>query len=152
MKLLVQTSILLLILLSSCGLTDNRTDMVKQKLSEQITSQSEGAISLASFTKTNAIEQDLGGMKAYTVEFDAVLKIEKECWKAGNAFSGYFDNYVVRLTEPRGGWDSYDMGVPKHFAAGDQIAFKGKGILIKKENGWEVDEGSIHLQDGVFKR
>ncbi|MFN8287811.1 MAG: hypothetical protein U0V74_13725 [Chitinophagales bacterium] len=153
MKHLKKTIIVFIVALTACGgLTDNRADLVKQALSERVSKESEGAMSLSSFKKTNAVEQEFAGMKAYVVEFEAVIKIEKECWKAGNGISGYFDNYRVRLTAPQGGWDSYDMGNPKHFAAGEEITFKGEGTLVKKENGWEVDKGSVHVQDGAFKR
>ena len=133
----------------SCNqlLPDNRPDLVKQKLSNKITQESKGAVTLVSFTKTNGMEQSATGIQAYELEFNANIRFEKECLKGGNAFEGYFQNFRVIFHEPKG-WEAYEMSNPVKFKKDQNVQLTGKATLVKKDNGWEVE--NLKIKSGIF--
>ncbi len=104
-------------------------------LKKRIDEESQGYISLSSFTKTNGLKKELYGVAYYTMEYTAIVQFERECWKSGNGFVGWFSNFAVFEVEPTG-WDAWMAGDTKHFVAGNQVSLNGKLDFEKAENGW----------------
>ena len=104
-------------------------------LKKRIVEESQGAISLVSFTKTNGLKKEIYGVVYYTMEYSVVIRFERECWKAGNGFVGWFSDFRVLNAEPTG-WDAWMAGDTKHFVAGDQVSLDGKLDFEKAEKGW----------------
>lgn len=123
--------------------SDNRPDIVKQKLSTQIATESQGIFSLATFTKTNGTEKNISGSLSYEMEFSYALRAEKECWKNGNAFVGFFHDYRAISQFPTDFWEKRNWENAKHFTQGQLINLKGTAYLVKKENGWDVERIEI---------
>jgi hypothetical protein len=133
----------LVIMTNSCRLTDDRESKVREFLSERITSESQGALKLETFTKTNGYEQDGMGMKMYVLGWQADILTQKEIWKGGNPLEGYWQSFGVMSKKP-GFWDSYIAGgSTKHFGIDAKIRLTGESNLMKTEQGWRVEGLSV---------
>jgi hypothetical protein len=134
-KLILMLCCLCTVALASCQLLgDERVAVTKTFLERRVTNESGGAFTLTSFNKINGTEQDLGGMKAYELEFTCAVTAEKDCWKVGS-FSAYSSHPTYdQVTNP------YEA---QQIKKGTRVPFRGKATLVKKDNGWSVEEMSL---------
>ncbi len=104
-----------------------------------IQNQSNGAISLESFDKIDGKEIN---SNTYQLYFTGIIIINEEIWKPGNSIEGWFHNFSVLKSEPRG-WDSFLAGEPKNYKKGQRVKIKGHSILERRERGWTVIQFSV---------
>lgn len=142
-----QITILLVLavsLISCASLTsDERQDLVKQKLTDKLQRESKGVLTLESFTMTNGTEWEQFGVKAYKMDFTAVITPTSFCIVPGDAFAGYFRTFHVVLKEPTDGWGRTELANAKRVSAGQKIQLTGTTTLVKRDNGWEAGEVEI---------
>ena len=98
LKLLTSISCFLVI---SCSTNDDMVDKVKQKLSDEIMSQSNNSIVLSSIEKLDGNDMEINSAKYYDMDIKAVIKFQKEVWKAGNSVDGYFSNFSIMEQKPQ---------------------------------------------------
>ena len=125
-------------ILSSCGLFDNREAKAHEYLQQKIASESQGAITLDRFTKTNGYDQDSLGTKMYVLEWQAQISFQAEGWKAGNALVGYWETFDV-LTRQPGSLNSLVMGGATRFDKGTKVLLSGDSMFRKTDKGWRVE-------------
>ena len=136
-------SILSLVLINSCGLTDNRESKVHDYLQQRVTSESQAALRLDNFKKINGYDQNIAGMKRYIIEWQADISTQQEIWKSGNFLAGYWSDFGVMHKQP-GSMDELMMASSsKHFNAGTKIRLTGDCYLQKTEQGWRVEDLDI---------
>lgn len=134
-RLKVFPSILLALLLPACA--DNRESIAHEHLQQQITAQSGGALTLSSFSKTNGYDQETGGMKLYTLEWEARLAVQADTWKAG------WSDFGV-LGAPPSALESAVTGVtPRQLKKGSTVVLLGQSKLQKAERGWRVLSSNV---------
>jgi hypothetical protein len=136
-------SVLVLTLINSCGLTDSKESNVHEYLKQKVISESQGALKLENFKKTNGYEQNILEIKGYIIEWQADISTQQEIWKSGNFLAGYWSNFGVRTKQP-GSMDEMMMASSsKHFNKGAKIRLTGDSYLQKTEQGWRVEELSV---------
>ncbi|MEK6371275.1 MAG: hypothetical protein AABO58_01135 [Acidobacteriota bacterium] len=130
----VPATVLLVILLAACA--DQRESLVKEHLKQQIAEQSSGALLLSSLRKTNGYDQDLGGMKLYTLEWEARLAVQTDAWKAA------WSDFSV-LAAPPSAFESAVFGVtPRQLNKGATVLL-GESKLQNTEQGWRVVDSNV---------
>jgi hypothetical protein len=134
---------LILAMIHSCGIMDNKESKVHDFFEQKVSSESQGTMKLNNLKKTNGYDQEVMGMKMYILEWSADISVKNEIWKVGNNLEGYWNNFSVTLAKP-GFWDAYaSVNMPKHFGIGASIVLKGESTLHKTEKGWIVEELNI---------
>ncbi len=123
-----------LIIMNSCGVTDDRESIARNFLQEKISSESKSTFKVDDFSKTNGYEQDLMGMKIYTIEFQTDISTTQEIWKRGDLLSGYWGDFSVWTQAPTG-WEA-SASLHKHFGQNAKFHFTGECQLQQTENGW----------------
>jgi hypothetical protein len=110
-------------------------------LRQKVTSESGGNLSLTGFRKTNGYEQGYG---IYVIEWQAEILFQQECWKPGDIFEGYWQNFSVLERQPQG-LESVIVGVgtAKHYDKGTTIRLTGNATLRKTEQGWRIEGFSV---------
>jgi hypothetical protein len=111
---------------------------VNAYLRYRVTTESGGALSLASFRKTNGYERGYG---LYVIEWQGDISVMQDIWKGGNLFVGYFQDFRVTAQEP-GTLESIGQS-PKHFNKGTTIRLTGDSVLRKTEQGWRLEGLSV---------
>jgi hypothetical protein len=134
-------SVLILFSLTSCK--DTRPDMAMATIRDRISTESQGALYMLSFLKTNGVELSTGGTPTYEVEFNLVVIPKTKCWKNDNAFQGYWDDFTVATKLPEDGWERRRWDNARKFVVGYIIELKGKAKMVKKDNGWVVEKITI---------
>jgi hypothetical protein len=134
---------LTLLMVAIIGCADRRQSLVREQLETAVASQSGGALSLSGFTKTNGIDREYGGQKAYTIEWQARIAVNTDVWKGGNAFEGYWSNFAVMSSEPSGLDSLLVGGVPRKFVKGTTVELKGQSTLEATENGWRITSTAV---------
>ena len=137
-------SLILIQLLFSCNLFDNKEKLAKEHLVQLISNQSEGAISLIKFTKTNGLEKNEMGEIFYVLEWEATIEVHQDIWKGGDAIGGYWNNFNVMKKKPDF-WGAFLQGEPKLFIKGTTLVLNGLSKFEKTENGWRIVE--IHIKN-----
>lgn len=112
----------------------NENDGMKV-MKEKIEQESRGAITLAEFTKTNGVYQEVFGVAYYEMEYSMIIQFKRDCWKGGNAFEGHFSDFTVLDAIPTG-WAAWNIGSVKGYHKGERITLTGKLNFEKAENGW----------------
>ncbi|MBS1683225.1 MAG: hypothetical protein JSS76_00615 [Bacteroidetes bacterium] len=142
MKKIMSISIYLvfLLLLQSCK--DSRPDVLVKYVKERVNNESEGAFDVSGIGNINGVEQNIGGSIKYEIDFTMTLVPHRTCWKNGNAFQGYWDDFTVADKIPDG-WEGRNWANAKQLTAGSFIQLKGKATMVKKSNGWEVEKITI---------
>lgn len=120
---------------SSAG-SDAREQTVSAVLGQAIISQSGGALTLASFRKTNGYEQEV--TKMYVLEWQAEIVFQQAGYKPGNAFVGYWQDFRVLQRQPST-LDALVVGNTIHFNKGARIRLTGDSNFRKTEQGWRLE-------------
>ena len=146
------------VLVVACGLTDRRESTVHHDLQQKIASESQGAITLDIFGKTDGYDQRTAGLQLYVLEWQAQVSAQRELWKGGDAFAGYWQNFNVLPLRPVG----FMAATWRRFRKGAIIRLTGQSTLLKTERGWRVQQftvkasqvlnpGAKSLFDGVWR-
>lgn len=112
---------------------------VNAGLRYRVVAESDGALSLASFRKTNGYEKGFG---LYVIEWQGEVIFEQAGYKPGNAIVGYWENFRVLQQQP-GSLDSVVMGKTIHFNKGERVRLTGDAVLRKTEQGWRLEGLSV---------
>lgn len=120
------------------GCVDRRESVAREGLQAQVGSQSGGALTLASMTKTNGFGHEREGMKLYTIEWEATIQIGVDGWKAG------WNDFSVSPTQPNALASIIEGGAsPRRILRGGTAVLKGKSELQKADRGWRVLECEV---------
>ena len=148
------TVIFFLTLLSSCSGLDGRVKQAKDELASRIKTESNGAIELIEFQKTdggdnNAKILDFNApSKEYTFDFSATIKYQKDCYKSVNpALHDWEYSSFFTLPQKPEGWESFLDGNPIKYRKGDVVELDGQATFVKNENKWllkQVEVQSAH--------
>lgn len=137
MKRFALITILPLLFLAGCSNTgtDNRESVARIVLQQQVETESQGAMTLDSFKKTNGMETSEFGITGYELDWEAQITTKQDVWVLPTK------DYPP-ANFPPGTWLDF-KSYPKesnarHLNANTHIRFAGKSLLQKKENGWEV--------------
>jgi hypothetical protein len=137
---LVQT---MLILTAGCTSARPTAALVGAYLQQKLAAESQGALTLADYKKSNGYSQDVGGMKLYVLEWQARLLVQQDAWKAGNGLIGYWNDFSVMTTKP-GYWESFGAAsVPTLLKSGTTIRLTGRSTALKTEQGWRIQEFKV---------
>lgn len=126
---------LLIALFTSCSSKPDieRTETI---LSEQISNESNGKVSLVSIEKTNAVENEFMGQKSYTIQYKAQVEILENCFmyvnKSGSG--SFFQSFKTYEVEPEF-IPSLQMQIVK-CTKGNKVDFNGSMLFLDTENGW----------------
>jgi len=125
---------------------------VNAGLRYRVAAESDGALSLTSFRKTNGYEKAFG---LYVIEWQAEVMFEQAGYKSGNAFVGYWQDFRVLEQQPRGLDAVIGGGNTIHFNKGQRVLLTGDSVLRKTEQGWRLEELSVktaHLIEGSIAK
>lgn len=122
---------LLLVLLVGCSSTPSASDGEKI-LVDTIQKQSNGLIKLSSFKKTNGQSGEMMGVKLYSMEYDAEIEFQEDCYWGG--FLGGFE--AIRPNPGALGEVANRMGGRRPAKKGQHEKIKGKIQFEKTEKGW----------------
>lgn len=107
---------------------------VSSYLRNRVAAESDGALALSSFQKTNGYASGAG---IYVIEWQAILQFQQECWKPGDMFTGYWQDFRVMLREAEG---LEAVAAPsKRFDKGTTVRLGGNAMMRKTERGWRVE-------------
>jgi len=112
---------------------------VNAGLRYRVVAESDSALSLASFHKTNGYEKGFG---LYVIEWQAEVMFEQAGYKPGNAIIGYWQDFRVLQQQP-GTLDSLVVGDTIHFNKGARVRLTGDSVLRKTEQGWRLEGLSV---------
>ncbi len=127
------------LLVVGCGLTDRRESTARDYLTETVTGESQGAITLDTFEKTNGYDQQAQGLQLYVLEWQGQLGVQREVWKGGDAFVGYWQDFSALPARPGG----FMAATWKRFSKGATIRLTGESTLLKTERGWRVQQLTV---------
>lgn len=102
----------------------------------RVTSESGGALVPKGFRKTNGYEQGYG---LYVIEWQAEILFQQDCWKPGNMFEGYWQNFGVVQRQPGTDFSAAFVGGPLLYKQGTTIRLTGNATLRKTERGWRIE-------------
>lgn len=124
-----------LLFLMSCSSKPSASD-VEESLSERITEESNGNLSLDDFEQTNAVENEVLGQATYTIQFKGKVRVEKDCFMYVNksGMGSFFESFKTYENAPEFIPSMMMTGVrcPK----GEEIEFIDKVIYVETEEGW----------------
>ncbi len=132
-----------ILILASCSSKPDLTD-VENSLSDRITSESNGNLTLIEFEQTNAVEREVFGQASYTIQFKGKVRVENDCFMYVNK-SGtgpFFESFKTYNDAPEFIPSMMKVGVqcPK----GEEIEFTDKVTYAETEEGWiEVEATSL---------
>jgi hypothetical protein len=137
------------ILIQSCSLFDNRPDLAKQELENQINTQSAGVIKLLSFEKTDGEDVDVAGFKEYKMDIKATIEYQQDCYKVSDMQGWPYSNFNTVADKPANNIYSSLMGYKFFgFKKGHRVELSGQAIYEKKESGWKLNQLEMtHAQD-----
>lgn len=114
-------------------------------LSDRITSESNGNLTLIEFEQTNAVEREVFGQASYTIQFRGKVRVENDCFmyvnKSGNG--SFFESFKTYKDAPEFIPSMMKVGVrcPK----GEEIEFTDKVTYAETEEGWvRVREAKLY--------
>lgn len=109
---------------------------IRSHLEQRLASESQGALTLEAFEKTNGYEQELTHF--YVVEWQADIRFDRQGWKPGDAIGGYWNDFQVMPAQ--GGFMS---GSWIHFDQGARVRLTGTCTGRRTEKGWRLQELEI---------
>lgn len=109
---------------------------IRSHLEQRLASESQGALALEAFEKTNGYEQELTHF--YVVEWQADIRFDRQGWKPGDAIGGYWNDFQVMPAQ--GGFMS---GSWIHFDQGARVRLTGTCTGRRTEKGWRLQELEI---------
>jgi hypothetical protein len=118
---------------------------VSAALKYRVTVESNGALSVASFRKTNGYDSGNG---LYVVEWQAEVLFEQEGYKAGNAIIGYWEDFRVLRQQPSN-LDAIVVGNTIHFDKGVRVRLTGDSALRKTEQGWRSERLTVKTAEEI---
>lgn len=126
------TYVTVIIVLCGLGCADRRAPVAQEHLSQQVATQSAGALAFVSMTKTNGFEHEREGMKLYTVEWEATLRVNEDGWKAG------WRDFQVAPKEPNALAAAVEGASVRRLLRGGSAVLQGKSEMQKADRGWRV--------------
>lgn len=133
-----------ILLLTSCSTKPSASD-VETSLSERITSESNGNLSLIEFEQTNAVEQEVFGQARYTVQFKGKVHIENDCFMYVNksGMGSFFESFKTYESAPEFIPSMMMTGV--QCIKGNDVAFNDVVTYLETEEGWvKVKEPKLY--------
>jgi len=136
---MARTRLQLLLVFVTCalGCGDHRLSITRETLGGQIKSQSNGALTLDTMTKTNGLDHEREGVKLYTLEWQAKINVAADGWKAG------WRDYEVLPTEPNALAAAVEGASVRRLLQGGTVDLQGTSELQKAERGWRVVETTV---------
>lgn len=114
---------------------DERVLVAKKAFEEKVLSESGGMITVTSFSKSNGhLQTGYSGYSVYVLEWSANLYIQKDVWKRGNGFEGYWQTFFV-FTEKKNS-DAF-ANEYKLFTSGP-VSMSGECRMTLTDNGWRA--------------
>jgi hypothetical protein len=125
------------VLAHTIACADHRERVTREGLTEQIVSQSNGALTLLTINKTNGYDHEQDGIKLYTLEWEASIQVLANGWKAG------WSDYRVLSARPNA-LDAAVSGISiKRLVHGGTVTLQGKSALQKADRGWRIFESEV---------
>lgn len=121
-----------IIVLCLLGCADRREPVAREHLSQQVASQSGGALAFVSMTKTNGFAHEREGMKLYTIEWETTLQVNADGWKAG------WRDFQVGPTQPNALAAAVEGASVRRLLRGGTAVLQGKSEMQKADRGWRV--------------
>jgi hypothetical protein len=134
----VRRGTLAVLLLAGTACSDAREALVRQHMADEIAKQSDGALALTQFAKTNGVERVLGGEKLYSLEWTADVTVQEDVWKGGNAIEGYWSSFSVMRAQPDMWGNLLTGGNAREYVKGATVTLIGEAQLQLADNGWRV--------------
>lgn len=132
-----------ILILASCSSKPDLTD-VENSLSDRITSESNGNLTLIEFEQTNAVEREVFGQASYTIQFKGKVRVENDCFMYVNK-SGtgpFFESFETYDESPEF-IPSLMMQAVK-CSKGEEVDFVDDVTYVETEEGWiEVEDTSL---------
>lgn len=129
------TLILISMLITSCSGKPDISEF-ESELKAQIESESKGKITLLEIKKTNSEENEFFGQKAYSMNYNATIAFNDNCWIYTNqsGFGPMFENFKTYSEEPE---FFPSLGhIASYAKKGETVSFSGKVTYFETENGW----------------
>jgi hypothetical protein len=123
--------------LSLLACADRREPVAREHLREKAASESGGALTLASMTKTNGFDHERDGMKLHTIEWDATLQMHRDGWKAG------WRDFQVLPVAPSALAAAVEGASVRRILRGGKAVLQGKSELQKADRGWRVLKSEV---------
>lgn len=124
--------IVAMVALSVFACADRREPVAREHLTEKAASESGGALTLASMTKTNGFDHEREGMKLHTIEWEATLQVHRDGWKAG------WRDFQVLPVAPNALAAAVEGASVRRVLRGGKAVLQGKSELQKADRGWRV--------------
>ena len=93
-------AVALVLTVTGCSGTPSESDG-RAKLENQIQQQSNGLISLVSFSKTDGVMHEMMGIKEYEMSYSAEVEFVDNCmWRGGNSLMGWDGTFFAKPGQP----------------------------------------------------
>lgn len=124
------------ILFYSCGNSKPSPADVETDLATRISTESNGNLTLIDFKKSNATDSEFLGQKAYTIQFEATLQVEQDCFMYVNkSGSGpFFMSFETFSNKPEF-IPSMQMQIVQA-NKGDKVPYSDAVTYLETEEGW----------------
>ncbi len=129
--------IVAVVALSLFACADRREPVAREHLREKAASESAGALTLASMTKTNGFDHEREGMKLHTIEWEATFEVHRDGWKAG------WGDFQVLPVAPDALAAAVEGASVKRVLRGGKAVLQGKSELQKADRGWRVLKSEV---------
>jgi len=136
-----QCSLLILLCafaLTACSSTPSASE-AEAVLRSKIEKQSKGLIKLVNFTKTNAQDAELMGVKVHAIEYQAEIEFAEDCYW-GTPFG---EGFEAIKGEP-GPLNAWMYTGKKKGRKGERETITGTLRFQKTEKGWKGEDGKIY--------
>lgn len=141
---MLRTVFLCLLLLPLVACSGKPTDSdARLVLAAQVEKESNGLIRVASFEKTNAIEQELLGRQIYVLEYSAQIEFKEDVMWSGPGPFGWSGNFLATPGRPKSALDSFHPAFMGRTPGnkGETAKVAGKIVFEKAEKGWRAIQG-----------
>ena len=126
-----------IVALSLFACADRREPVAQEHLREKAASESGGALTLASMTKTIGFDHEREGMKLHTIEWEATCQIHRDGWKAG------WQDFQVLPVAPNALAAAVEGASVRRVLRGGKAVLQGKSELQKVDRGWRVLKSEV---------
>lgn len=151
--------ILTVILVASaciCGCSAPEDESAAESaLRQEVEGQSQGAVKLVSFTKTDGKSMDFGGMKTREVDYTAEVEFEQNgTWLSGGYPGRLGFRFTTTVQKSKGATmdllNSFDG--PVRVSQGSRAEIAGAMGGTKNDNGWQFQTTESHLVTPLTSR
>lgn len=115
---------------------DDRGTIVRSHLERRVGPESNNALALESFAKTNGYDQEMTHL--YMLEWQAEIRFVQQGWKPGDAIGGYWNDFQVLPAR-----SGFLTGSWEHFNQGTRVRLRGTAALRRTEQGWRIEEFTV---------